>query len=279
MFVCSVSTVIFNANPLLRYDGYYILSDLSEIPNLRQKSTQILGNKLSHWCLGLEERDDAFLPERNQLFFAGYSIAAAIYRWVVLVSILLFMWNVLEPYGLKVVSQVLGIVSIASMIGQPIYKVGKFFYTPGRMDQVKWKNVWITTGIVTAVLAFVCLVPLPHRVMCALEIKPQAVENGVVISEPVYVDVAGRLDAIEVKEGQAVMKDQVLARLSNVDLQLSIAELEGKRGQYEARLKSLERTRFEDEQAALEYPQVQESLKTTVEQLAEKSKDLEHLVL
>ena len=39
MFICSVSTVIFNANPLLRYDGYYILADLMEIPNLRQKAT------------------------------------------------------------------------------------------------------------------------------------------------------------------------------------------------------------------------------------------------
>ena len=37
MFVCSISTVIFNANPLLRYDGYYILSDITEIPNFRQK--------------------------------------------------------------------------------------------------------------------------------------------------------------------------------------------------------------------------------------------------
>ena len=39
MFVCSVSTMMFNANPLLRYDGYYILADLMEIPNLRQKAS------------------------------------------------------------------------------------------------------------------------------------------------------------------------------------------------------------------------------------------------
>ena len=44
--VCSVSTLIFNANPLLRYDGYYILADLMEIPNLRQKSSAML-NRVS----------------------------------------------------------------------------------------------------------------------------------------------------------------------------------------------------------------------------------------
>ena len=41
MFICSVSTVVFNGNPLLRFDGYYILMDILEIPNLRQKSTEI----------------------------------------------------------------------------------------------------------------------------------------------------------------------------------------------------------------------------------------------
>ena len=69
IFVCSVSTVMFNANPLLRYDGYYILSDLVEIPNLRQKASSILNHKLGAWCLGLEEPDDPFLPQRNQVFF------------------------------------------------------------------------------------------------------------------------------------------------------------------------------------------------------------------
>ncbi|HEV7226806.1 MAG TPA: hemolysin D, partial [Pirellulales bacterium] len=67
MFVCSVSTLMFNSNPLLRYDGYYILADLVEIPNLRQKASDILNRKLGYWCLGLEQPDDPFLPERNQM--------------------------------------------------------------------------------------------------------------------------------------------------------------------------------------------------------------------
>jgi len=82
MFVSSVSTIMFNANPLLRYDGYYILADLVEIPNLRQKSSSILQRKLGAWFLGLEEPDDPFLPQRNQFFFALYTVAAAIYRWI-----------------------------------------------------------------------------------------------------------------------------------------------------------------------------------------------------
>jgi putative peptide zinc metalloprotease protein len=71
MFISSVSTVIFNGNPLLRYDGYYILADVMEIPNLRQKATQILSRKMSDWFLGIEQPDDPFLPQRNQVFFAA----------------------------------------------------------------------------------------------------------------------------------------------------------------------------------------------------------------
>ena len=102
MFISSVSTVMFNANPLLRYDGYYILSDILEIPNLRQKASTILNRKLGNWCLGLEEPEDPFLPQRKQWLFATYTVASAIYRWVVTFSILYFLNRVFEPYGLKV---------------------------------------------------------------------------------------------------------------------------------------------------------------------------------
>ena len=90
MFVSSVSTILFNANPLLRYDGYYILSDIMEVPNLRQKANTILNRKLGAWCMGLEEPEDPFLPKRNQSLFALYTVASFVYRWVILLSILYF---------------------------------------------------------------------------------------------------------------------------------------------------------------------------------------------
>ncbi len=272
MFVCSVSTLIFNANPLLRYDGYYILSDITEIPNLRQKASTILSRKLGKWCLGLEEPDDPFLPERNQIFFALYSIAAAIYRWVVMFSILWFLYKVFEPYGLKVISQTIATVAITSLIVQPLWKLGKFFYVPGRLDQVKRKNVFWTLAVLGATVAFAFLVPLPYRVMCTLEIKARD-------AEPVYISVPGQLDAIDVKSGQQVEKDQTLAQLSNIDLELQIAELETQRTAYETRLQNLSRDRFDDVNAALQVPQVRESLAAVEESLREKLADRARLKL
>ena len=272
MFVCSVSTLMFNANPLLRYDGYYILSDLTEIPNLRQKATTILSRKLGSWCLGLEEPDDPFLPQRNQVFFALYSVAAAIYRWVVLFSILWFLYTVLEPYGLKVVSQLIAGFSVAGLIVQPLWKLGKFFYVPGRLDQVKRVRLQATLAVLAAVAAAIFLVPLPHKVICSLSIKARD-------AEPVYVSVPGVLEKILVAPGDRVKANQPLAELSNSDIEIEIAGLEAEQAENESQLRSLRRIRLEDSSAALQIPQVADMLASIKKQLAQKKADRKLLEL
>ena len=94
-----------------------------------------------------------------------------------------------------------------------------------------------------------------------------------------YVDVAGRLDEIDVEPDQLVHKGDRLAVLSNIDLQLSIAELEGKREQQVAKLESLRRNRHTDKTSGLEVPQAVESLAAIDEQLRQKHQDVERLTL
>ena len=61
MLVGGVSTLLFNGNPLLRYDGYYVLSDLVDVPNLAQRSQSLLAAQLRKWLLGVDET----LPESS----------------------------------------------------------------------------------------------------------------------------------------------------------------------------------------------------------------------
>ena len=137
IFVSSVSTILFNANPLLRYDGYYILSDLLEIPNLRSKATTILQRTCGSIFLGIEARPDPFLPPRNRWLFGLYSIAAAAYRWLITFSIFWFVYRVLEPYGFKVIGQMIAITAIYGLVGMPLVKLYKYFSVPGRLSTVK----------------------------------------------------------------------------------------------------------------------------------------------
>ncbi|MGQ9913886.1 MAG: HlyD family efflux transporter periplasmic adaptor subunit [Thermogutta sp.] len=272
MFICSVSTVMFNGNPLLRYDGYYVLSDLLEIPNLRQKATQILSRHAAHLFLGLEPQDDPFLPQRNHALFITYSVAAVIYRWVVVISILLFLNRLFKPYRLEIIGQAIAAASLYGLLVQPLYQLFKFLRVPGRWSQVKKPRLYMTLAGLGAVLAFIFFVPLPYHVMCTCEIQPR---DGI----PIYVEVPGRLDEVQVRPGDRVQAGQELARLSDSDLDYQIARLQTLANQYEVRLTSLERRRFDDPAAAAEIPSLREAYQTAKGQLAERLRDRERLVL
>jgi putative peptide zinc metalloprotease protein len=272
MFVSSVSTVIFNANPLLRYDGYYILADVAEIPNLRQKATTILSHTLAEWCLGMEPAEDPFLPQRNQLFFALYSVAAAGYRWVVAFSICFFLYKLFQSYHLQIVGEAVVLASLWGLLILPLYQVGKFFYVPGRLDQVKKPRFYTSLGVLTLVLLLVFFLPLPHSITCTLELQARD-------ALPVYVEVPGQLTSLDVKQGQQVTKGQPLAQLRNLDVALAVAKLQGSIQENRAKLESLLQQSFRDPRAGQQISAVREALKTFEDQLQEKSKDLERLRL
>ncbi|MBN2022184.1 MAG: hemolysin D [Pirellulales bacterium] len=272
IFISSVSTILFNANPLLRYDGYYILADLTEIPNLRQKATTILSRKAAHWFLGIEPQEDPFLPERNQFFFVIYSVAAAVYRWFVVLSILWFLNQVFKPYGLAIIGHVIVAMSMVGLVVMPLYKLGKFFYTPGRMYKVKKPRLYASlAGLGAIILAFV-FVPLPHSVLCSLEVQPRNPDR-------VFVRVPGTLEACDVQPGQRVEEGQVLGRLSNPDIDFKIAELDGKKRQLETRIEQQQRQSHSDPEAAAELGELREALASIKEQIAQHLVDKEKLIL
>ena len=272
MFVSSVSTIVFNANPLLRYDGYYILSDLLEIPNLRQKASSILHRKLGAWCLGLAPAADPFLPKRHQLLFAFYSVAAAVYRWVVVLSILWFLNKVFEPYGLKILGQVIALAALYGLLVRPLVAMFKFFNVPGRLMNIKRTRLNTTLGIAGTVVAAVVFVPLPSAVYCTLELEARD-------ATAIYIDVPGTLQRVHVRPGQTVATGELLAELANLDLRLAVEKLTGRRDEYRMQLASLEQQRFVDRQAASEISHVRETLETVEDQLRQKERDLARLKL
>lgn len=213
MFICSVSTVVFNGNPLLRFDGYYITMDILEIPNLRQKATEILKRWFQQYCLGLELQENPFLPQKKQFWFALYTIASIIYRWVVVFSIMMFLMKVLEPYGLQALGRLVAISGLVGMIAQPAWQVIKFFRTPGKASKMKRKNVLTSLAVAAALIAGICYLPLPFHVDCAVEIKPYDAHQ-------VYTIVPGRLDKLRKMPGDSVEKGDVIAELMNDDLRL-----------------------------------------------------------
>ena len=272
MFISSVSTIMFNANPLLRYDGYYILSDILEIPNLRQKASSILNRKLSWLCLGIEHPDDPFLPHRHQGWFALYTVASFFYRWVVLLSILFFLNKVFEPYGLKIIGQMIALASLYGMVVMPGWKVYKFFRVPGRISKVKRVRMYATLAVLALVVGAVGFIPLPSSVLSEFELQPHDAAS-------VYVDVEGTLEEVFVEPGERVEKGQLLARLDNVELELEIERLRGEREAAQAQLDNYIQLQFHDQHAALQLEVIRERLDALNNQLSQKLRDAGRLEL
>jgi len=272
MMVCSVSTLVFNGNPLLRYDGYYILSDLLEIPNLRQKATQVFTRLASSVCLGIKQPRDRFLPQRGQVLFAIYAAASAIYKWVVLFSILWFLNKFFEPYRLDVIGETLALMSVASMVLMPAWQVGKYFWVPGRIQQVKPRRLLVTLAVAAAMVSAVIWVPFPQYIHTTLVIEPRDAEQ-------VFVQVPGKLVASLAKPGERVEAGQELARLEDPTVELTIAELDAQCREQRDLINTLWNQRFSDPKVAAQIPQATESLRSLEERLAQRHHDAEHLLL
>jgi putative peptide zinc metalloprotease protein len=211
MFICSVSTVVFNGNPLMRFDGYYITMDILEIPNLRQKSNEILTRMFQKYCLGLELQDNPFLPQRNQFLFGLYTIASFCYRWVVTFGIIFFLNQALKPYGLQSLGRAFAIAGVAGMVLPGVFSVVKFFRTPGRASRMKRANITWSLLATTAILSFVCFFPLPFKVYCATESRP---ENA----REVHTLSGGRLIEWKTKPGQPIRENDPICVLENTEL-------------------------------------------------------------
>jgi len=263
MFVCSLSTLMFNGNPLMRFDGYYILADLVEIPNLRQKATGALRRWLYHWLLGVKLPDDPYAPARKQILLGTYGVASVVYRWLIVVSIVMFLSAVLEPYGLKIVGQALGFVAICTLVVPMIRQTVRFLRVPGRLHEVKRKRLALATLGTTALLLVILFVPMPHHVVCPVTIEPAHAPS-------VFLASQGSLERISVSAGDRVGRGDELALLKNTDLTRTVIQLCRERDDLQGRIRSLNRRRYSDSEACLELSALHEKLLATSEELDEK---------
>src|SRR4051812_5465699 len=136
MLVASVTTVVFNANPLLRYDGYYILSDFLEIPNLRQKS--------SEYALGLIKRHlfrvkqfQPLPPPVQRAWLLTYAVASSIYRVMIGIAIIL-----LVAFKVPVLGVLMALGGVATWLIVPVYKVSKYLLLDPELHR---KRSWAMT--------------------------------------------------------------------------------------------------------------------------------------
>lgn len=264
MLFGSVQTLLINANPLMRFDGYYVMSDYLEVPNLRQKSYALTRYYLRKWFWGT--RDSA--PGTGGLGFVLYAVTASVYRVVLTVGMIWFLSAVLEPYKLAALGWVLAAMAFTSIVLVPVGQgIAAGVRNPAGMRPSSWWRPLMAAVLLCGLALAFFQAPLPRRAYAVLTMEP-------VSSALVSTSSRSRIVKQHVLPGQRVRRGDPLVELENTDLRLQAERMEQQR--------DLLRVRSRVAAALLDPAQaqsIQVALKELEPQLAILHQRIEDLVL
>ena len=207
IFLASVSTILFNGNPLLRFDGYFVLSDLLDTPNLAQRAVLQLKWLLERFVFGMTSLTPVERTRKAIGWLAAYGLASAIYKMLVLWAILLFIGDQLFGLGLG-----LAMLGVLIWGAGPLYRFGHYLLTDPRLEVHRSRALGIVGGSVGAVLIFLFAVPMPHRFRMPGVVRMEPSSQIVPIAD-------GNIAEVYASPGALVVAGQPLLRLENIELE------------------------------------------------------------
>ena len=270
MLISGVSTVFFNGNPLLRFDAYYVLTDILEIPNLAARSNQYIGYLLKRYLFNLTETASPTASKSESAWLFIYSLASFIYRIFITIFITLF---VASKYF--ILGSIIGIWFIYMAIIQPVFKTLMKPMTDPQMKLKKGRIYTITGTVIGLIVIAVFTVPVP------LVTNAQGI---IWVSEQaqVYSEESGFVEEVRDLADSRVQAGDVVLRLDNPELEFMVkalaAQVKESRARYEANVedKNLAEVLREDYQ----YVQSQyERARERLEKLTVKARNSGTLVL
>jgi len=224
--VASVVTLLFNGNPLLRFDGYHILSDWLELPNLQSKSSRMALYLLERYGFSLRTSVNPAESRREGWWLAVYFVASVTYRTMILVGILL-----LVSLHFMVLGMLLAVIFGFMWLVMPVVKAVKYLSSSPRLDACRARAVTVALLLVGGILGFLCLLPMPNHFRA----------EAVVRAEPfarVYARTDGRLAGVLAASGTMVKQGTPLLQLINEELvhEIELLDAEQQRADVQARL-------------------------------------------
>ena len=224
MLVAGLSTLLFNANPLMRYDGYYVLADMVGSVDLRREAMlayqsfvmcRIAGQEYANQSLYISRRSD-----RRGLLLSIYHLASTAYRFAVLFAIAALIISASSWLQLRPLAFVFVGCWVVLMLGQFTRKI---------YCMISGRNLWVHVPIlrrtlIAGLLLFLCLavllIPLPRKRQ--LDGYLDATDTNAIFLDPNQL-----IESISVDLGQIVHKGDLVATLNDDALRYERTELEG----------------------------------------------------
>lgn len=234
IFVASVSTLMFNLNPLLRFDGYYILSDLVEIPNLQQRALQQLRHLFEYYFFGVKHSVSPAERRGEATWLVIFGIASGIYRVFVFGGILLVVADKFFMIGL-----VMAAVCAVSWIAVPVWKFLNYLVSEPRLTRVRARAVAVSLGGIALLLVIFGVIRFPSHFRAAGIV--QARERTQVVT-----GTAGTLQELLAEPGTRVKAGQPLLVLTNYELELELSHVRASIVEVDARIRNAMKERTAD---------------------------------
>lgn len=214
-----VATLAINASPFMRFDGYFILSDWLDLPNLHERSFALARWKLREWLFALGEAPPEHMAPRRQAAMVAFAWATWLYRLVLFLGIAVLVYH----FTIKLVGLLLFAVEIVWFVARPIQhelQAWRQRWPAIRASARSRRSAWVGLGFV-----LLMLLPWPGRVTGSAILRPAEVW-------PVFAPAGARVEALPFREGMLVAEGEVL-------LQLYVPELEMRRRAQAAKVERL----------------------------------------
>ncbi len=210
MFIASVSTVIFNGNPLLRFDGYYILSDLLDIPNLSTRAGQHLRHIAERYLLGYRESTSPAASTKESVWLTVFGILSGIYRVIVFGGIILFVADKFLLAGM-----LMALMCIFAWGVVPVFRLMQYLASSPRLAKTRLRAVSVSLLIFSVIFFFMALFPMPNRFRAPGFLE--AVEYVRVVNHA-----PGYVKTVLVHSGTRVEKGTALIEMTDRELDFQI---------------------------------------------------------
>ena len=259
MLVCSVSTLVFNANPLLRYDGYYVLADLCDVPNLAERSRALLASQSNKWLFGVDEPTTETLSGGGRFWMLTYAVLATLYRWGLTLMILWLVSLILRPYGLESIGRVLCLFAVCGLLFALLRRPARFLKNPARRRMIRIPRTALSLAWMGA-LIMLAFVPLPSWISANARIIPRQ-------ETPIYVSTSGLVTSVAASPGQLVRKGDPIATLANPDVELQYLVARGRVHTQQGVVELLRKSQLDVPEVSSELPAAESLLEDLRQQL------------
>jgi putative peptide zinc metalloprotease protein len=259
IFIASVSTLLFNGNPLLRFDGYYILSDLLEIPNLAQRSRGQLHYLVKRYVYGVKKPVSPARGPGERFWLPVYAVASTIYRVFIFAGIILFVADKFFFIG-----AIFAIAAVVSWVFVPLFKFIRYLTSSQELLRVRPRAVVTTIVFFAVVLTIIGGVPWPDRDRAQGVVEPYDVLA-------VYVEVDGFVRDVLPSGHRVGPGGPPLLQAASLELEAELERLLGDR-----QLTAIQRNQAEVGEIALAQS-LAERLAALEEQIVQVRRDLRAL--